>query len=46
MCPYNNKKKVPVYMPVPGCFDYSGLVIQFDISYCDPSNLVPLSQDC
>ena len=22
---------VPVFMPVPGCFDYSGLVIQFDI---------------
>ena len=22
-------------MPVPGCFDYSDLVIQFDIRYCD-----------
>ena len=25
-----------VFMPVPGCFDYSGLVMQFDIRYCDP----------
>ena len=24
---------VPVFMPVPGCFDDSGLVIQFDISW-------------
>ena len=24
---------VPVFMPVPGCFDYSGLVVQFDIRY-------------
>ena len=33
---------VPVLMPVPGCFDYSGLVIQFDIKYCDPSYFVLL----
>ena len=26
-------------MPVPGCCDYSGLVIQFDIRYCDPPTL-------
>ena len=32
-------------MPVPGCFDYSSLLIQFDIRYCDPSYFV-LSQNC
>ena len=37
---------VPVFMPVPGCCDYSGLVIQFDIRYCDPSCFVLLSQNC
>ena len=37
---------VPVFMPVPGCFDYSGLVIQFDIRYCDTSCFVLLSQNC
>ena len=37
---------VPVFMPVPGCFDYGGLVIQFDIRYCDPSCFVLLSQNC
>ena len=37
---------VRVLMPVPGCFDYSGLVIQFDIRYCDPSCFVLLSQNC
>ena len=36
---------VPVFMPVPGCFDYSGLVVQFGIRYCDPSYFV-LSQNC
>ena len=36
---------VPVLMPIPGCFDYSGLVIQFDIRYCDPSYFVLLSQN-
>ena len=36
---------VPVCMPVPGCFDYSGLVIQFDIRHCDPSYFVLLSQN-
>ena len=36
---------VPVFMLIPGCFDYSGLVIQFDIRYCDPSCFV-LSQNC
>ena len=33
-------------MPVPGCFDYSGLLIQFDIKYCDPSYLLLLSENC
>ena len=33
-------------MPVPGCFDYSGLVIQFDVRYFDPSCFVLLSQNC
>ena len=37
---------VSVLMPVSGCFDYSGLVIQFDIRYCDPSCFVLLSQNC
>ena len=36
---------VPVFMPVPGCFDYSGLVIKFDIRYSDPSYFVLLSQN-
>ena len=36
---------VSVLMPMPDCFDYSGLVIQFDIRYCDPSCFV-LSQNC
>ena len=31
---------VSVLMPVSGCFDYSGLVIKFDIRYCDPSCFV------
>ena len=26
-------------MPVPGCFDYNGLLIQFDIRYCIPPTL-------
>ena len=37
---------VPVFMPVPGCFDYSGLVIQFNIRYCDSFYFVLLSQNC
>ena len=37
---------VSVLMPVPGCFDYSGLIIEFNIKYCDPSYFVLLSQDC
>ena len=37
---------VPVFMPVPGCFDYFDFVIQFDIRYCDPSCFVLLSQNC
>ena len=37
---------VPVFMPVPGYFDYSGLLIQFDMRYCDPSCFVLLSQNC
>ena len=36
---------VPVFMPVPGYFDYNGLVIQFDMRYCDPSCFVLLSQN-
>ena len=37
---------VSVLMPVPGCFDYCGLVILFDVRYCDPSYFVLLSQNC
>ena len=37
---------MPVFMPVPGCIDYSGLVIQFDIRYYDTSCFVLLSQNC
>ena len=37
---------VSVFMPVPGCFDYSGFVIEFDIRYYDPSYFVLLSQNC
>ena len=37
---------VSVHMPIPGCFDYSGLVTQFDIRYRDPSYFVLLSQSC
>ena len=34
-----------VLMPVPGCFDYSGLVIYFDIRYCDSSYFALFSQN-
>ena len=34
------------FMRLPGCFDYGGLVIHFDIRYCDPSCFVVLSQNC
>ena len=37
---------VSVLMLVPDCFDYSSLVIQFGIRYCDPSCFVLLSQNC
>ena len=37
---------VSVLMPVSDCSDYSGLVLHFDIRYCDPSCFVLLSQDC
>ena len=37
---------VSVLMPLPDCFDYCGLVMWFDIRYCDPSYLVLLSQNC
>ena len=37
---------VLIFMPVLGCFDYSGLAIQFDIRYCDPSCFALLSQNC
>ena len=37
---------VSVLTPVPDCFDYNGLVIQFDVRYCDPSCFVLLSQNC
>ena len=37
---------VSILMLVPDCFDYCGLVIEFDIRYCDPSYFVLLSQDC
>ena len=33
-------------MPVPGCFDYSGLGIRFAFRYCDPSCFVLFSQNC
>lgn len=35
---------MPVFVPVSVYFDYKGFVVEFDIQYCDPSNLV-LSQD-
>ena len=35
-----------VLRPVAGRFDYSGLVIKFDIRYCDPFYFVLLSQNC
>ena len=34
------------FMPVPGCFDYSGLVVQYNIRYCDPSCFVLFLQNC
>ena len=37
---------VPVFMPVPDCFDYSGLIVQFGIRYCGPSYFVLLSKNC
>ena len=37
---------MPVLMPLPGYFDYNGLVVWFDIRYCDLSNFVLLSQVC
>ena len=36
---------VSVVMSVPDCFDHSGLVIYFDIRYCDPSYFVLFSQN-
>ena len=36
---------VSVFMPVPDCFEYSGLVMYFDIRYYDLS-FVLLSQNC
>ena len=36
---------MPALMPVPGYFDYNGLVVLFDIRYFDTSNFV-LSPDC
>ena len=29
-----------VLVPVPDCFDYSGLVIYFNIKFCDPSYFI------
>ena len=37
---------VSVLMPVPGCFNDSDLVMQFDIRYCDSSYFALLSQSC
>ena len=37
---------VSVLIPVLDYFDYNGLVIQFDIRYCDPSCFVLLSENC
>ena len=37
---------VSVLVPVSGCFDYSGLVIQFDTRYYDPPYFFLLSESC
>ena len=37
---------LPDFMTVQGHFDYSGLVVQFDIRYCYPPRYVLLSQNC
>ena len=37
---------VSVLMPVPDCFDYNGLVLQFDTRFCDPSYFILLFQNC
>ena len=37
---------VPILMPIPDCFDYSGLVVYFDARYYDPFYFVLLSQGC
>ena len=37
---------VSVFVPVPCCFDYHGLVLQFDIRQCDTSKFVFLPQYC
>ena len=37
---------VSVLMPVPGCFDYSALVIQFDIRYLCPADADKLLSLC
>ena len=37
---------VSVFMPVPCCLDYYGLVVQFNSRWRDSSNFVLPSQDC
>ena len=37
---------VSIFMPVPGCSDYSGLVIYFDVRYCDPTYFVLSQNHC
>ena len=43
---YTSQDYMSFLMPVPDCFSYSGLIISFDIRYCDSSNFVLLSQNC
>ena len=31
-------------MPVPGCLDYTGFVIQFDTRYCDSSYFLKITE--
>ena len=37
---------VSVFMPTPYCFDYYGIIVQFDIGLSNSSNFALLSQDC
>ena len=46
LCPLLHQKQVWNMTTLKASMDYSGLVIQFDIRYCDPSCFVLLSQNC